>query len=209
MGLFIAFEGLDGSGLSTRAKILSDWFKKEGYSTIFTKEPTSSLIGGVIRVALKKEWKTDPKTLQLLFAADRSHHLQRDVIPALGDGKVVITDRYLFSSIAYGSLEIERKWLEDLYSNFLKPDITFFIDTDPKICIERIQSERFGFELFEEEKKLRSVRKVYLELAEKYKFIKRNGTVPEDEIGNGTIKEVKRILKEKDFSLQKFIKTEK
>lgn len=205
MGLFIAFEGLDGSGLSTRTKILSDWFKREGYSCILTKEPTNSLVGGILRVALKKEWKTDPRTVQLLFAADRSHHLKRDVLPALNKGKVVITDRYLFSSIAYGSLDIDKKWLESIYTKFLKPDITFFVDTDPEKCIERIKKTRFGFELFEEEKKLRSIRETYLELAEKYGFIKINGNVPEDEIGNEPIKEIKKILKEKDFSLQKFL----
>jgi thymidylate kinase len=83
--------------------------------------------------------------------------------------------------------------------------VTFFVDTDPKKCLERIHATRFGFELFEEEKKLKSVREVYLDLVKKHNFVRINGDVSEDEIGNEAIGEIKKIMKEKEFSLQKFL----
>lgn len=167
-GLFIVFEGLDGSGLSTQAGLLQEKLHQEKYDTMLTKEPTNNIIGGLIRGKLKGEWQIDAKCLQLLFAADRAHHLAREVIPALSQKKIVICDRYLFSSIAFGSLELDKNWLMDLNRNFLLPDITFLLKVPPKICLERITSHRFEMELFEKEEKLKKVWKTYLWLAKKF-----------------------------------------
>ena len=167
-GFFIAIEGIDGAGLSTHTVLLGDYLSSKGYNVVLTKEPTDGLVGGLIRAALRGEWKTDPRTLQLLFAADRSHHLENYIKPALKEGKVVITDRYLFSSLAYGSLNLDYDWLKKINSKFLLPDVTIILDVDPQEALRRIRKSRFGFELFEELEKLTKVRETYKRIAKEY-----------------------------------------
>src|SRR3989338_2983887 len=106
-GKFIVFEGLDGAGSSTQANRLADYLRLSGKKAIVTKEPTNNMIGGLIRGQLTSDWKTWPECLQLLFSADRAHHLEKEIIPLLKQGITVITDRYFFSTLAYGALEIK------------------------------------------------------------------------------------------------------
>ncbi|MEI8061197.1 MAG: dTMP kinase [Candidatus Berkelbacteria bacterium] len=169
-GTFIAVEGLDGSGTSTQADLLVKNLVKLKRPTFLTKEPTNNLIGGLIRGTLTKDWQASPECLQLLFAADRAHHLDRMVIPALENGKTIVTDRYIFSTIAFGSVQCDKTWLEEINRKFLLPDITFFIDVPATECIKRIKNTRNQFELFEREKVLSEVRKNYLKLAKNKKY---------------------------------------
>ena len=168
MSLFIVFEGIDGAGLTTHATLTEKFLQRLGYKVLLTKEPTDGLIGGLIRAALRKEWTADPATLQLLFAADRSRHVKKVIKPALKTGVHVISDRYLFSSLAYGSLNLSVKWLKTVNSLFPLPDITFLLDISPEEAVKRIKGERFAVELFEEIEKLSKVRKAFLQLAEQY-----------------------------------------
>jgi len=167
-GLFIVFEGIDGAGLSTHAALLQDYLEKKGFEVVLTKEPTDGLIGGLIKAALRGEWRTDPQTLQLLFAADRSHHVEHYIVPALKEGKVVISDRYMYSSFAYGSLSCDYEWLKRINSKFPKADMLILLDLEPEIAIRRIKRGRFGFELFEDIKRLHRVRSNYLKILEEY-----------------------------------------
>ncbi len=174
-GKFIVFEGLDGSGQSTQAAKLVDYLddKKQtsrfGYSGAYlTKEPTASLIGGLIRGQLTHDWQSSLECLQLLFAADRAYHLEKEIIPLLEKGVIVISDRYFFSSFAYGALKLNQEWLFKINQNFLLPDITFFIDVAPKICVERIRKNRYRAALFEKEEVLDGVWKNYKKLAKKF-----------------------------------------
>jgi len=164
-GVFVAFEGIDGAGLSTHSRLLYEELSKRGYEVLLTKEPTDGLIGGLIKAALRGEWRTDPATLQLLFAADRCHHVNTLVYPALRQGKVVITDRYKYSSIAYGSLDCDREWLVEVNSKFPEPDLLIVLDVPAEIALERISRVRFGFELFENSR-LEIVRENFLQIAE-------------------------------------------
>ena len=172
-GIFIAFEGLDGSGSSTQVDLLAKNLRKESKTVLTTKEPTNNLVGGLIRGVLTKQWTISAEGLQLLYAADRSHHLEHEIIPNLEKGSVVITDRYAFSSIAFGSLGVDVDWLSEINKYFILPDITFIIKVRPKICIERIGKRGKSFELFEEEKKLEKTLKTYEQLAkdENNKFV--------------------------------------
>jgi len=167
-GKFIVFEGIDGAGLTTQAVLLDKYLKSKKYEVILTKEPTNNMIGGLIRAALKKEWITSNRALQLLFSADRAHHLEREIIPALESGKIVISDRYFISTIAYGMIELEKDWLKTLNSQFYPPDIIFIIDVPVEVSIERIKASRFRFEFFEEKKKLEEIRNNFLELSKEY-----------------------------------------
>jgi len=144
-----------------------------GHTGVYlTKEPTSGLIGGLIKSQLTHDWKSSPECLQFLFSADRAYHLEKEIVPLLERGVIVICDRYFFSTLAYGSLEIKDfNWLLGLQKNFLMPDITFFLKVSTKICIERIRKERFGITLFEQEKVLEEVWKNFEKLAKKFKNI--------------------------------------
>ena len=168
-GLFIVFEGPDGSGQSTQTKLLTKWFVKKNHRVFITKEPTTSMIGGIIRSILKKEWKVDMKTLQLLFTADRAHHLQMEIIPLLDKGIDVISDRYILSNLAFGSLEEDLEWLKKINSKFLEPDLTFILNVPGKVCAERIAKSRLSFEIFETAEKLEKIRNNYLKLKNYYK----------------------------------------
>jgi len=162
--LFIVFEGPDGSGLSTQTKLLAKWFRSKGKKVLLTKEPTNSMIGGLIRSILRKEWKVDMKTFGLLFSADRAHHLSSEIEPALKDGYYVVCDRYILSTLAFNAEKGNLEWLKELNSQFRKPDFIFIMDVPGKVCVERIKKSRFGMEFFEEPEKLNIVRKNYNEL---------------------------------------------
>jgi dTMP kinase len=163
-GIFIVLEGPDGSGQSTQTALLARWFKKKNLRVFVTKEPTNSLIGGIIRSILKKEWKVDMKTLQLLFTADRAYHLQMEIEPLLKKGINVISDRYILSNLAFGSLEEDLEWLKKINSKFPEPDLTFILNVPGKMCAERIAKSRFSFEIFETADKLEKIRNNYLGL---------------------------------------------
>lgn len=175
-GRFIVFEGLDGSGITTQATLLRNYFTNNDKEAVLTKEPTDGLIGGIIKSALRDEWKTNPLTLQILFAADRSHHLVNEIEPALKKGKTVICDRYIMSSLVFGGLQISLPLLKQMNTNFMKPNMTIFVDTLPRVCMERMKRARHHVELFEEEHKLEQIRK---------NFISMKGYFPETYVVDG------------------------
>lgn len=198
--VFIAFEGLDGSGSSTQVEILKKNLNNLGLQTISTKEPTNNIVGGLIRGVLTREWQTTPEGLQLLFAADRAHHLKNKILPNLKKGKIVITDRYYFSSIAFGSLDLDKKWLLMLNYKFPVPDITFLLKVPPLECIRRVANIRGSFELFEEEKKLKKVWRAYSWLSQnkKYHIQIIDGEKSIDDISN----QILEITQKKFFSIR-------
>jgi len=171
-GKFIVFEGIDGAGTTTQANLLFEYLKGQGKKVHLTGEPTRSLIGGLIEGQISGDWQSSPECLQLLFTADRAHHLEKEIIPLLKKGITVICTRYIFSTLAYGNSEIrDEKWLMEINKKFIWSNITFLLKVSPKICIQRIKKERFHKELFEKEDKLKKVSKNYLKLAKKFKNI--------------------------------------
>jgi len=171
-GKFIVFEGLDGTGTTTQLDLLQKYLKKKRIKAHFTREPTQYLIGGLIKSWLSNDWGSTPQCLQLLFTADRAYHLDKEIIPLLKKGIIVISDRYIFSTLAYGMLEIKDKgWLWELNKKFILPDITIFLDSSPEACIERIKKDRPSVELFEKKEKLEKVRQNYLEIFKKFKNV--------------------------------------
>ncbi|MBI5332351.1 MAG: dTMP kinase [Candidatus Aenigmarchaeota archaeon] len=162
--IFVTFEGIDGSGLSTQAALLNDYFIKNGMQCVLTKEPTNNIIGGIIRAGLRDEWKTSNLTIQNLFAADRSHHLATEIEPALKKRQHVICDRYILSTIAFGALDVPIDYLKQINSLFRKPDITFIIDVHPAVSLERMKKARYHVEMFETEQRLTQIRQNYLAL---------------------------------------------
>ena len=167
--MFIAFEGLDGSGSSTQAKLLKEYLEKEGKKVILTKEPTDSEpLGVLIRDALQHKYSFSPTALQLLFCADRAEHFKSIIQPALEKNEIVITDRYLFSTLAYGSLNCDFDWLTALNRPFPNPDVTFLLKLEPEICLQRIASRGSKTELFEKKETLKKVWEGYEKVASQY-----------------------------------------
>lgn len=173
-GKFIVFEGLDGSGQSTQAGLLRNFLVKKGYQVVLTKEPTlDSTAGKKIRQILDEKIKEDPAELQKLFAQDREEHLKNVIIPALEKGEIVISDRYFYSTFAFGYSDgLNLDWLIKLNGNFLTPDITFVLKVAPKICVERIEKRGKVKTLFEKELKLAKVWEGYEKLSKIFKEIK-------------------------------------
>lgn len=194
-GKFIVFEGLDGSGISTQSGLLYDYFSKKGKKTVLTKEQTNGLIGGLIKAGLRHEWKTNPMALQLLFAADRSHHLDKQINPAIKKGEIVICDRYVLSTLAFGSLGVNKEFLKNINSKFQAPDITFILDVPPEVCLKRISKSRFHAELFEEEEKFTQIRKSYLSLKDYFQntFVI-DGNRPKDEIHKEIVSIIEKFI---------------
>ena len=172
-GKFIVIEGLDGSGQTTQLELLKEYLKSKGQKVHMTAEPTNNIVGGLIRGFLTKQWQISNTGKQLLFCADRAHHLESEIIPAMENGHIVISSRYYFSTIAFGSLNNDIKWLEALNEKFPQPDAIFFLKVSPKECISRINKTRFRKEFFEEEKKLKKVLETYLKICryKKYKNV--------------------------------------
>ncbi len=165
--MFIAIEGIDGSGKTTQSKLLARSLKKQGHDVLRTREPTQDNIGVLIRDILKSHAEVDPKALTYLFLADRIEHA-KEIQQAIEEGRIVICDRYMLSTLAYQSAQgLDLNWLKDLHKDILKPDLTFLLDVDPKISMERLRSE----EKFEKAEFQERARQAYLSLANEYESI--------------------------------------
>ena len=173
-GKFIVIEGLDGSGQSTQVSHLAEFLANRGHNVVATKEPTmDSSYGREIRRVLNERIEMDPLEFQKLYAKDREEHLNNKVIPALKEGKVVISDRYFFSTFAFGTAHgSDLETLIELNSNFLYPDIIFLLQVKPKICIKRIEERGSHKDLFEKEERLAKVWDVYKTLPARFKNMK-------------------------------------
>lgn len=174
--LFIAFEGIDGSGKSTQVKLLTDSLKKSGHKVYSTCEPTDSPIGSVIRNIFKHRIEADHRVIAGLFVADRLDHLlnkTNGILKKLEEGYTVITDRYYFSSYAYQGVHMPLDWVieaNSLSADLLRPDLNIYIDVSPDISMKRLTNGRSSIELYETKENLRNVREKYLEAFEQLKF---------------------------------------
>jgi len=139
---FVVFEGIDGAGTSTQIKELSK--RPDADRFFFTTEPTDSPTGLFLRSMLKGDVKLDPRTSAFLFAADRNEHLYGTSGTNCGiqqrceEDKIVVSDRYLFSSLTYQSVTCGDKLPRMLNSEFPLPQILFFFEIDPEISLKRV-----------------------------------------------------------------------
>jgi len=165
-GFFIVFEGVDGGGKSTQIKLLTDYFKKRGYEVEHHMEPTEGEIGSLLWTYMRSKNRSfSPETEALLFAADRIEH-GKAITKLLKEGKVVISDRYLHSSLAYqGAAGVDVAWMKKLNKHALKPDLVILLDIDPEKSLSRV-SDR-DKTVFEESEYLKKVRMEYLRYAER------------------------------------------
>jgi dTMP kinase len=172
-GLFITFEGGDGSGKSTQAALLTTWLEGEGHTVLRSREPGGTDVGTEIReIVLHHRGDIAPRADALLYAADRAQHVAMRVRPALARGEVVILDRYLDSSVAYqgagrvlGATEVRE--LSLWAAEGLLPDLTVLLDLDESVARTRLDAADKVFDRLEAEKQEfhGRVRAAFLELA--------------------------------------------
>ena len=196
-GKFIVVEGLDGSGKSAQVNLLIDFLKEQRKEVIETKEPTiESEAGRKIKQALRKEIIVEPLELQKLYVQDRKEHLENKVIPALKEGKFVVSSRYAFSTFAYGySTGLNVDELVEMNKEFLLPDLTIIVDVSPESCVKRIEGRGEEKELFEELEKLAKVNEIYKKIPQMFEnVIIVNGEKNIPEVFEEIKKEINKLL---------------
>ncbi len=155
-GYFISFEGIDGSGKSTQIELLAKFLKNLNFEVVITREPGGSVGGEQIRNLLLQgetdRWSAETEIL--LFTAARRDHLERIILPALGDGKIVICDRFTDSTRMYQGMRGSnlRNLVELLNEKVIKcdPDLTIIIDINPETALKRAKSRKTVEERFED-----------------------------------------------------------
>jgi dTMP kinase len=189
--LFVVLEGIDGSGKTTIAKMLVERLRVMGYNAEYTFEPTDSEIVELIRGVYRAY--RDAYIDALAFALDRLIHLKRRVIPLLEEGYIVVSDRYMYSSIAYQTASgAPLEWVMEVNKWALKPDLAIYLDVDPLTGLKRRQSMESRFPEFEKLEFIERVRRVYLELVSRGLLVKVDASRPVEEV----YKDVERLVVE-------------
>jgi dTMP kinase len=180
-GIFICIEGLDGSGKTTHAHRLVRNLQKRGIDSVYTTEPSKGELGTFIRGTILEGKKRVPRVVEaLLFAVDRIEHFEKDVKPALKDGKVVVSDRCVYSSLAYqGAAGLDLKWIKEINKFALPPDLALYINVPPEVVVKRIRRKKSVMERLETQ---RRVQKVYMKFVENGKLIPLNGDRKKSEV---------------------------
>ena len=158
-GVFICIEGLDGSGKTTHAHKLVRNLKGKGFDAVYTTEPSRGELGTFIRGTILEGKNRVPRVVEaVLFAVDRIEHLEKDVKPALEKGKIVVSDRCVYSSLAYqGSAGLDLEWIEEINRFALPADLGIYIDVPPEVVVRRIRRKKSVMERLETQQKVKEV----------------------------------------------------
>lgn len=165
--IFIALEGIDGSGKSTQCRLLSEYLNQKGQKVHTTCEPTDSPAGKLIRQIFKGEWETDHRVIGGLFVADRLDHILNKnygMLQFMENGYHMISDRYYLSSYAYQGVHMPMDWVfqaNAMSVELLKPHMHIFIDVEPEESMKRINAGRDHKEMYETLENLKRVREAY------------------------------------------------
>jgi len=173
-GLFVIFEGIDGSGTTTQVRAVVERLQGMGYAARGTCEPSAGPIGAFIRQILTRSVRLetgapaafDFRAMALLFAADRLDHVEREVLPALAEGQIVISDRYLLSSLAYQSAtaedgEMAVSFVRAVNQGARTPDLQIVFDVDADVARERRVARGGEAELYERDELQRRLASLY------------------------------------------------
>ncbi len=205
-GVFITFEGGEGSGKTTIANMIKETLSLEGYHVVLTREPGGVDIAEKIRDVIVdvKNTNMDKKTEALLYAASRRQHLVEKVIPALEQGYIVICDRYVDSSLVYQGIArgigIDEVYEMNLFATDNKlPDRTIFFDVKPEVGLKRVHSDnqrevnRLDLEKMEFHQK---VYEGYLTICDKYKdrIVKVDAHLSVDEVYKQVLERIREVL---------------
>jgi len=184
-GFFICIEGLDKSGKTSQCILLVEALSAKGFDAIYTTEPSNGEIGKFIRRYVLRRNERVPVVVEaLLFAADRADHTEREIKPMLEEGKIVVSDRYIYSSLAYqGAAGLDIEWIKKINKFALKPDLAIYLDVPVEVVSQRCRHEKSVMEWPEIQKR---VQEVYLH------FVREGEMIPVD--GNCPIEEVARKI---------------
>jgi dTMP kinase len=166
-GAFIVLEGLDGAGTTTQLRRLALALRREGHRVHTTQEPSRGPLGRLVRRALRgrflgpDEAPAAHDVLALLFAADRLDHLQREILPALEAGQVVLCDRYVLSSLAYQGSRVPMRWVSELNARAPSPDLTLLVAVTPGTAARRRAARGSAQELYEDAAHQREIWRSY------------------------------------------------
>ena len=171
---FVVFEGIDGAGTSTQIKLLSE---KDKERFVCTAEPTSKETGRFLRRMLSGEFSVDEKTNAFLFAADRCEHIygKGGVIEEINKGKIVLSDRYFFSSLAYQSVSCGKEIPEFVNSAFPLPEILFYFQINPEISLGRVNARGEKKEIYEKIEIQKKIAAQYDAVINEYEKAEKNG----------------------------------
>lgn len=180
-GVFICLEGIDGSGKTTVAQHLVGTLTQNGYSAVYTAEPSKGVIGDIVKKSILQGGIRLPGVLEaVLFAADRVDHIARVVKPLLNEGKIIVCDRYLYSSISYqGANGAMLKWVKEINKHAIKPDLAIYIDVPPEVVIDRIKRKKSIMETLHIQKR---VREVYLNLVAEKQLVMVDGNAGKEKV---------------------------
>jgi dTMP kinase len=192
-GVFICVEGLDGCGKTTQTKLLVRRLRKD-FNAVYTAEPSKGEIGKFVKKHYLHTDKRGPIVVEaLLFAADRFEHVKNEVLPALDEGKVVVSDRYVYSSLAYqGAAGLDLKWIEKINEHAVRPDLALFIDVEPETVVGRLKRKKSVMENFETQMK---VREIYLKFVEKGELVRIDGNRSKIEVAKDVTDVVRDFLR--------------
>lgn len=192
-GAFICIEGLDGCGKTTHAKRLVKKLWKS-HNAVYTAEPSRGKIGTFIRKRyLYSKRRFSSVSEALLFAADRLEHLENEILPALRRGKLVISDRYIYSSLAYqGASGLSLDWIKKINEHALRADFAVLIDVDPRIVMRRLKPIKSVMENLQTQQK---VREIYLKFVEKGDLVRIDGNRSKAQVGAKVFEAVLSFLK--------------
>ncbi|MBO4159921.1 MULTISPECIES: dTMP kinase [Micromonospora] len=205
-GLFVVFEGGEGAGKSTQLETLATRLREQGRDVVVTREPGATAVGERIRALVLEDSGADapsPRAEALLYAADRAHHVATVVRPALIRGAVVISDRYVDSSLAYQgagrTLPVDEvSWLSSWATGGLKPDLVVLLDVDPRTGLSRAAARNRGTDRLEAESVAfhERVRYAFLDLAanDPKRYLVLDGARPVDEIARLVARRVQELL---------------
>lgn len=173
-GIFICIEGLDGSGKTTHAHRLVRNLQQKGFDAVYTTEPSRGELGTFIRGTILEGKNRVPRVVEaLLFAVDRVEHFDKDVKPALKEGKIVVSDRCVYSSLAYqGAAGLDLEWIEEINRFALPPDLALYIDVLPEVVVKRIRRKKSVMERLETQ---RRVQEVYMKFVDNGKLTPLDG----------------------------------
>lgn len=201
-GYFITFEGADGCGKTTQIKLIQEYLNKKNIENILTREPGGSDLGVHLRkILLHYEAPVSNIAETFLYLADRAQHIEYKIKPALNEGKIVLCDRHTDSTLAYQGYgrcqDLEKiKYLNDIATNNIKPDLTIVFDIESEIAQKRLvgEKDRLEAEGLEFHKKLRFG---YLDIAKndpkRVKVINANQSI--ESVFNDTLKVIEEFLK--------------
>ena len=191
--MFIALEGIDAAGTTTHSHLLKGFLEYKGFKVYLTQEPSKSKIGMLLRDFLKNK-EIPPTTDALLFAADRDIHYHDEIEKKLKEGYIVISDRYLESSIVYQSTQSKRisvDWIKNINKFVAFPDLTIIIDIDSKIALARKGDG--NLEKFENTTFLDRVRELYLSRAKEEGY----SVVSSDDIIEFVQEKIQKVVMER------------